>query len=346
MSPDSIPQAPSLEDQIKALDEQIQDANAGFDGELAGKLESQKRALEIKLDSTAPQGESVAEIVKEGDPVKLQELDEKFAVTPVTPQASAEVAQLVTETDPEAAAHNAPELVPESAPKQEGEISSLRTRIRDIDAENDRLDKEFNSPEGEFAKLGKEKIELEEKAKMIDLNAEKTIKEGGTITTDSKRSLLTKQIKQLREKREELYQEYRKGTVQPLLDERFRLSDAYDSLTTKKNFADKVGALKAQGQSSSFEGKSYEDIANELKDLKIKRQESGGDGYGIGGYSDPDKVILDLNYITETNSLKSEEKENLLNLLGSAVHSGTLGKTGSDYMKLYRESAQEVKSEN
>ena len=90
MSQESMSQAPSLEDQIKALDEQIKAAEAGYDGVLAGELEVKKKELESQLGSpstSTPETQSVAEILNEGDPVKIEKLDNRFAVTPQAQEA-------------------------------------------------------------------------------------------------------------------------------------------------------------------------------------------------------------------------------------------------------------------
>ncbi len=77
-------QVPTLADKIRAIDDQIEEAHMTFDDALVAKLQAEKDGLELqekaKQEEDASKPQSVAEVVKEGDPVKLAELDDRFAV--------------------------------------------------------------------------------------------------------------------------------------------------------------------------------------------------------------------------------------------------------------------------
>lgn len=78
--------APSAQNEttLAELTLQLEEAQATMDGARMGEIEAKIKALELKekakQEEGAPQQPSIAEIVKEGDPVKLAELDDRFAV--------------------------------------------------------------------------------------------------------------------------------------------------------------------------------------------------------------------------------------------------------------------------
>lgn len=77
MSPDHAPQQPIKKSEIDTLKDQIEAADASYDSALAEKLRGDLSTLEAQSKP-----ESVMGIISSGDPVAIQQLDERFAVAP------------------------------------------------------------------------------------------------------------------------------------------------------------------------------------------------------------------------------------------------------------------------
>lgn len=89
MTPDQAPQELSLEDQLKGVDEQLEEAHLTFDTEREKKLQQQRQHIEAQLANIAPVS-NVSEIIKKGDSAEMAALDEKYAVASLDEQLTGE----------------------------------------------------------------------------------------------------------------------------------------------------------------------------------------------------------------------------------------------------------------
>ncbi len=204
-------QGPSLQDQIAALDAQIEEANAVYDSELAGKLEVQKKDLEAALNVPADRRESVADIVEEGDPVKLQELDQHFAVAP----------QEVLSNEPLHDAHvgareafvsqQDQEELRKYNERQEAIKREATQKVGDIFSARNSTDAFRFSPKGEKVVLNEDRKKIDMIKALKNLAAESR-KDKGAAGWEPYRQALVEQIKKTGNESERL-------VLQELLDE-------------------------------------------------------------------------------------------------------------------------------
>jgi len=207
---------------------------------------------------------------------------------------------------------------------QEGD----QKRIKEIGLKIKEMTDKFNSQEGEFVRLFNEITKLQEDLSKVDENAESEIIDGQTITASYKASSIREKISNLRNTKQALEDNFMSEKA-VLEAERLSLSEGIESAKNKKEFADKVTELKSKGISSSLVGLSYDDIANKLNSLKAGDQNAG--------YSNVDKIALDVDYV-DSSSFKDEEKDKLLELIKSAAHSDTMGGSISKYIDSIRNS--------
>lgn len=322
----------TLEDKIKTIDNQIEEAHMTFDDALVAKLQAEKVGLESQGNSPVVNQEEnpgsallAAKKDPSTSPEELAKLDEtasaKFDVVPKV------LAKITVETPASSALVVEPVSVGKLAEVEpEKESSKLFAKLKEVQKTEQALRDAFYSPEGEYAKKHNEMVDLQKKFNAIDYNAEPKIIDGQTIKPSREAFIIEQQINILRRDLIVLEKDFYAKTVS-LLDESLNLDD-------QAREAYVVEFEKSYDNPMKSDGSTPIDYSGFLARMPREGRDDG--------YSGRDMVLLHAKEIVDS-SLKNEEKLDLLNQISRRVQSGVLGNQASDLLKLYRKRLTETK---
>lgn len=248
---------PTLEDKIKAIDDQIEEAHMTFDDALVKKLQAEKAGLEsqekAKQDAVTTQPKTVAEIVKEGDPVELKKLDDRFAVV--------QPASLVAEP-----AQEIPSVVGEVPILQDAHVERRNEEIRNKFMEG--LKSRAPERAGSFKNISRSVLDLISedfsfKSEAYKADKVKSITEAITRSADRfdnnclpNSDYLEKAAKAFGTSVEDLEDKTYQSIKEVLVAENFN-PDVFDTLVSSDSAEEKMSKLKKLTSKSSSSNDNY-----------------------------------------------------------------------------------------